>query len=1210
MKNLNIWLYIALIMGLILSGCDKRTDETRSNTKFEGMNQESLLPEGQYPDLNRLIGEMSMQDLMEFLQNSMNILNAYDNSAYTTKEDYQTMLNLMENLRDSMSENIAAADSSFSLSENLAAALKIISGNDIEYPGCATGDILDRLIKRLGPGCMEEEIYTMLEYIMEADTATLEGALSGLDLDTITAPAHETSFNNIIDVIHDAADPDARYANIYEGLFDYNGDQGILDQLIAVPGNEITIGDLETVLTDLQDIDLSAGDLINTDTETRLDQAIDALIKIMDGNASLLGPTDMENIIGLLHDTVAWLNAGACDNWVEWTTDTAYKKTGGVNHNNVLYLCTDTHTSAANTEPGIGAGWETYWAAVSTWTTDTAYIADNRVYHDKVLYKCISGHTSFAADEPGVGANWETFWDTASMDPGVMKSAITELLDLFATDPTTRQALKDLLYSTGLLLTSEDMEGILIEAEDNILNPAVTPRDTLKAFLQNAMMDLPAATDDTRTLPDDLVDICKKIAQISDADIPEIDTGLYEYFAQRDRFGEPRSVVPDNESALVSIIKATNNADIALYLHVKASILGIPIYLDFYALDTIDPAGSYGISRNVSQFLMGEIVRAVKYRWGGDLPSVNDGGAPSDADYNGSGAVDPNEAIYWLFWEKKYDASMTSAGFTFSAEFHGVINMSFMRLDDLKNAIIGPPPIVIPDKTNYAMDLGEPEVNDGSTVYLGRIRDFIPALAALSGWDYAVSTNSGHVTAVTPVSDPATDTPQHSLIALMAPLMESFYDRGRLDLLVSLLTGMLDHDTLDTVYGLDVADYDGNYTTATILQALEGTNGEGLLTKALRSHGDEGILDPLLGASTKIIGRLDDSGVLDNLVTELNEVWGEKYDNPEVDADKRFIDTFIKESFVDTDAQDRTWIDRLEIFLYTNHAALVTLTNDLGNLIINNEATDIDPLLAYITGGLQAQDNRFFSNLKGIWDNGVTWDKLNTDIDTLNTGIKNITGKESFGLLDNMETLLDDLDDLDNPPADIADRPVSELALYLLEDKDGWNYNPFVDSLLNITLKTLDLYDETYNPGGEINRDLLLVQAVNSLTTNLLPMQNLVAALTAKKVAPGSDTFLIWQLLCDTNDLSKAIMGTEDLSTAFLQAMFKKVEVDGGTDSVISAALGLMELEAITGEEVSMQGVMDDLYWLMEGSDLKPGGDLYATIHSALGFVVQNSSAD
>jgi hypothetical protein len=85
-------------------------------------------------------------------------------------------------------------------------------------------------------------------------------------------------------------------------------------------------------------------------------------------------------------------------------------------------------------------------------------------------------------------------------------------------------------------------------------------------------------------------------------------------------------------------------------------------------------------------------------------------------------------------------------------------------------------------------------------------------------------------------------------------------------------------------------------------------------------------------------------------------------------------------------------------------------------------------------------------------------------------------------------------------------------------------------------------------------------------------------------------------------------LGTEDISTAFLQAMFKKVSVDGKNESVISAALGLIELEAIISEEISMQGVMDDLYRLMEGSDLKPGGDLYTTIYNALGFVVQNSN--
>lgn len=46
----------------------------------------------------------------------------------------------------------------------------------------------------------------------------------------------------------------------------------------------------------------------------------------------------------------------------------------------------------------------------TAWVTATAYSLANEVIVNGVQYYCIEAHTSAAASEPGVGANWKTYW--------------------------------------------------------------------------------------------------------------------------------------------------------------------------------------------------------------------------------------------------------------------------------------------------------------------------------------------------------------------------------------------------------------------------------------------------------------------------------------------------------------------------------------------------------------------------------------------------------------------------------------------------------------------------------------------------------------------------------------------------------------------------------------------------------------------------------
>lgn len=115
--------------------------------------------------------------------------------------------------------------------------------------------------------------------------------------------------------------------------------------------------------------------------------------------------------------------AGAGMVWRDaWLTATAYDEADTVSNGGSSYICTAAHTSAAGTEPGVGASWATVWDLVTAggqpgldwqgaWTTATAYLVNDGVSNDGSSYICTSAHTSGASTEPGVGASWATVWE-------------------------------------------------------------------------------------------------------------------------------------------------------------------------------------------------------------------------------------------------------------------------------------------------------------------------------------------------------------------------------------------------------------------------------------------------------------------------------------------------------------------------------------------------------------------------------------------------------------------------------------------------------------------------------------------------------------------------------------------------------------------------------------------------------------------------------
>jgi hypothetical protein len=99
-----------------------------------------------------------------------------------------------------------------------------------------------------------------------------------------------------------------------------------------------------------------------------------------------------------------------------------------VRHTGGTYRCILGHTADADSEPGIGADWQTYWVYLAKdgedgsdaayvmhgdWTEGHAYSAtaiDAVVGSDNAGYACIVDHTSTTDDKPTTGANWETYW--------------------------------------------------------------------------------------------------------------------------------------------------------------------------------------------------------------------------------------------------------------------------------------------------------------------------------------------------------------------------------------------------------------------------------------------------------------------------------------------------------------------------------------------------------------------------------------------------------------------------------------------------------------------------------------------------------------------------------------------------------------------------------------------------------------------------------
>jgi len=153
--------------------------------------------------------------------------------------------------------------------------------------------------------------------------------------------------------------------------------------------------------------------------------------------------TDLE------YSPTRWNQMSDGQSWTgDWNTSTLYKLNDVVKYGGLLYICNDSHTSAATATSGLEADqakWTLYaegfdWK--SDWSTSTRYKVNDLVRYGGYTYVCNLYHTSAASAASGLEAD-QAKWD--SFNQGI------EYKGTWGTVPSTRYKLNDVVkYGAGL----------------------------------------------------------------------------------------------------------------------------------------------------------------------------------------------------------------------------------------------------------------------------------------------------------------------------------------------------------------------------------------------------------------------------------------------------------------------------------------------------------------------------------------------------------------------------------------------------------------------------------------------------------------------------------------------------------------------------------------------------------------------------------------
>lgn len=151
--------------------------------------------------------------------------------------------------------------------------------------------------------------------------------------------------------------------------------------------------------------------------------------------------TDLE------YNPTKWNQMSDGQDWKgDWTTATFYKLNDIVKYGGLLYICNDSHTSAASAALGLEndlAKWTLFAEGLDwkgSWTVATRYKINDLVRYGGYTYVCNTGHTSAATAATGLEGN-QALWD--DFNPGLAYKGAWVTL--------TRYKLNDVVkYGAGL----------------------------------------------------------------------------------------------------------------------------------------------------------------------------------------------------------------------------------------------------------------------------------------------------------------------------------------------------------------------------------------------------------------------------------------------------------------------------------------------------------------------------------------------------------------------------------------------------------------------------------------------------------------------------------------------------------------------------------------------------------------------------------------
>lgn len=278
MKNISRWIVISVLFyGLVLAGCDKRSDVERDDLSFEAMNSEEILGESSdYQALRSLMGDMTYKQLLALLDDSLKKLNALEKQGSTNRQDYITLKNIITNLYQAMlDENATPQDDAEEEGVNSSDALKVLLKAAYDKH---VGALLKQVIAKTGSDILTENVYPMIVYAMAADDDILKNATNGLTVGSLTED-DKPDFLNTINVVNKLIDEtNSEYA-------DYDGIRTSLKALINALKNDedldLKVSSLKTTVDDLLVKDDDESSDADADSDTLDSEVLTAAAKAL-----------------------------------------------------------------------------------------------------------------------------------------------------------------------------------------------------------------------------------------------------------------------------------------------------------------------------------------------------------------------------------------------------------------------------------------------------------------------------------------------------------------------------------------------------------------------------------------------------------------------------------------------------------------------------------------------------------------------------------------------------------------------------------------------------------------------------------------------------------------------------------------------------------------------------------------------------------------